>query len=463
MLKKAIYFPFLIGMAQLPVITHAQLSKEKAEKHIVVNSKTIRVATLLGIFSKETDLEFSFNSKQLSPSREIPVTHHDQTLSAWLKELEKTTGIHVRVKGDHIILQDAPVPVHTATIRERAVVNTPAVKPSTIQRAAAANKVVVQPGENAPDITEKLAVNHGVAIVKHLHERDEVTMTDKKKRLKDVTDSQEYSARQQQRADSNARGNAVDIPENSMSPHRAVVLAAKGDAAYTADKPTYNGQAGLITNDELQPLPAYELPATDQQISIVNPPVVGAVKERAAFMAARQAGDTNMVAAPPLRKLTSLELGLQGIGLAFELPVARKVTVKFSGGLGGGYDLRNDFSYDWALADPCVYLSVNPRYYYNRDKRERKGKRNSLNAGYYIGLRVKYTSTSIIETDVTDAIMSNIHWGMQTPIGRKWVIDGHAGVGWGCNFIDTFNPIHSRFYPAVEIRFSYVLNKKSHL
>lgn len=112
MLKRVIYVPFLIGMAQLPVISKAQLTKEKSEKRIVINSNTIRVADLLGIFARETNLEFSFNSKKLRPSKIITVAHHEQTLSAWLKELEQSTGIHVKVKGDHIILQDTPPAVN---------------------------------------------------------------------------------------------------------------------------------------------------------------------------------------------------------------------------------------------------------------------------------------------------------------------------------------------------------------
>jgi hypothetical protein len=166
-----------------------------------------------------------------------------------------------------------------------------------------------------------------------------------------------------------------------------------------------------------------------------------------------------------LRTVARIDLGLQGLGISLEVPVSRKYTIEFSGGLGGGYDLSDgSFSYDWGLLNPCAYLSVNGRYYYNRDRRAAKGKSLLLNAGDYFGVRLKYTSPEITGGgSMSDAVLANIHWGMQRPIGRKWTINGHAGIGWAYNAINSIDPSGGKVYPAAEFKISYALNRKRHL
>jgi hypothetical protein len=137
------------------------------------------------------------------------------------------------------------------------------------------------------------------------------------------------------------------------------------------------------------------------------------------------------------------------------------MSIELSGGIGGGYDISfQDFTYSWNLLDPALYVIVNPKYYYNRNKRQARGKSTALNSGNYIGLGIKYTSRGIGEsTDVWDALLFNLHWGMQRAIGQRWTFNTHAGVGYAIDATDLSNS-SGTIYPTLDLRFGYVLNKR---
>ena len=162
-----------------------------------------------------------------------------------------------------------------------------------------------------------------------------------------------------------------------------------------------------------------------------------------------------------LKKLVKLDLGLRGISITYEPKLSNKVSIELSGGIGGGYDISfQDFTYTWNLLDPALYAIVNPKYYYNRNKRQAKGKTTELNSGNYIGLGIKYTSRGISEsTEVWDALLLNLHWGMQRAIGKRWTFNTHAGVGYAIDATDLSNS-SGTVYPALDLRFAYILNKK---
>ena len=163
-----------------------------------------------------------------------------------------------------------------------------------------------------------------------------------------------------------------------------------------------------------------------------------------------------------LEKLIKLDLGLRGVGFAFEPRLSKKMTIDLSAGLGGGYNISdNSFEYNWDFLSPALYLVINPKFYYNREKRIAKEKDFSRNAGNYIGLVVKYTSRGIAEnSDVWDALLFNLHWGLQRPVGKRWIFNTHFGGGYAVDATD-LNNSSGTFYPALDIRFAYILNEKN--
>ena len=84
----------------------AQLSDNTFKKSIYVPASEVRMDSLLRIFTKQTGVEFSFNSKKISPSKKVTVSQHKQTLSQWLTTLSNSLGIQHKIVGNHIILID---------------------------------------------------------------------------------------------------------------------------------------------------------------------------------------------------------------------------------------------------------------------------------------------------------------------------------------------------------------------
>jgi hypothetical protein len=163
-----------------------------------------------------------------------------------------------------------------------------------------------------------------------------------------------------------------------------------------------------------------------------------------------------------LRSLTKLNLELQGFSFSAEPKLGKSSTIDFSAGIGtGGYDIwQNSFTYVVNPLNPTGFISITPKFYYNRNKRLAKGKPGELNSGNYIGLRVKYTSRGLSEdTRVWDALLFNAHWGMQRAIGNRWTLNTHFGLGYAIDAVDLSNSAGT-VYPALDLKFSYILNKK---
>ena len=162
-----------------------------------------------------------------------------------------------------------------------------------------------------------------------------------------------------------------------------------------------------------------------------------------------------------LRTLTKLDLGLQGVGITFEPKIGKSATIDLSAGIGGGYDIYfNEFTYLLDVTNPAIYLSVTPKFFYNLKKRPEEGKSTALNAGNYIGLRLRYTTKGIVENSgIYDALLMNLHWGLQRPLGKKWQFATHVGAGYATDATD-LNQFAGTVYPALEFRFSYVFTKQ---
>jgi hypothetical protein len=165
----------------------------------------------------------------------------------------------------------------------------------------------------------------------------------------------------------------------------------------------------------------------------------------------------NKPSAPPVQKLVKLGLGLDGIGFSYEPRLGKQSTLEFTASFGGGYEIaRNNLTYN--VTSGAVAFTVTPKFYYNRERRAARGKTTALNAGDYIGLRVKYNTQSLFEGNQHDALLLNVHWGLQRPIGQRWLFNTHAGIGYALDASDLSNT-EGTIYPALGFTFSYQLNR----
>lgn len=168
----------------------------------------------------------------------------------------------------------------------------------------------------------------------------------------------------------------------------------------------------------------------------------------------------------PLKKL---ELGLHGIGLAYEMPFSEKWSANLSTGLGGGYSIYgNDFRSTFVINQPVAYFKSEFRYTYNRNKRLAKAKPMLNNAGNYVAFQTKYTTRRVFGSPSTfdnfggdydylnRTLLNEVHWGIQRPVGHKFLFNLHLGLGYAADF--DFND--SQLYPAAGVQFAYILSKR---
>lgn len=161
-----------------------------------------------------------------------------------------------------------------------------------------------------------------------------------------------------------------------------------------------------------------------------------------------------------VRSLSKIEGGFGGFGFGYEAKLGSKFTLDIGAGLSGRYEIYdNTFQYIFVNAYsvlPAVYISVNPRYYYNIARRVAKGKNIENNSANYIGAKIKI----VPHLELPDpGALANVHWGLQRSFGKnkKWLFNTHLGAGYAGNIGKGGN--EGMIYPAIDARFSYILSK----
>ncbi len=150
----------------------------------------------------------------------------------------------------------------------------------------------------------------------------------------------------------------------------------------------------------------------------------------------------------------TLNVGIANFGIGKEVKLSPKTTIIFDAGVGWNrsvYKLNNSYRVD--LGFPALYASVNPRFYYNINKRAKLGKNITNNAANYFGLQLRASTfplTGDYGPDINiGAKSAEIHWGMQRNIGRGWLFDIKAGVG-----VNHSGALGTYLYPAFNVRFA---------
>lgn len=163
-----------------------------------------------------------------------------------------------------------------------------------------------------------------------------------------------------------------------------------------------------------------------------------------------------------LQVVPKIGLGINGLDFSIEIPVAEKITIEPAVGFGPSYDfsdkdaLTKKMGWHWAVLEPSVHASMYGKFFYNRDKRMRKGKSLLFNSGKFIGVKIKYVSKPLTKEmyhGQTNTLLANLNWGGQRNIGRHWDYSYSVGLGYGRNLDITYGT----FYPAFDLKVAYLL------
>ena len=171
---------------------------------------------------------------------------------------------------------------------------------------------------------------------------------------------------------------------------------------------------------------------------------------------------TSAVSSQSLQTIPKIGIGINGLDFSVEIPVAEKITIEPSIGLGPSYDfsdkdaLTKKIDWHWALLEPSLHASMYGKFFYNRDKRIRKTKSLLFNSGNFIGAKVKYVSKPLTSEEFhgqTNTFIANLNWGGQHNIGKHWNYSYSVGLGYGRNLDISYGT----FYPAFDLKVAYVL------
>ncbi|MCC8146798.1 MAG: hypothetical protein LIO93_10275 [Bacteroidales bacterium] len=167
--------------------------------------------------------------------------------------------------------------------------------------------------------------------------------------------------------------------------------------------------------------------------------------------------NSEMVSITSLERLIRLDLGTGGLGLSCELPLAEKLTLESGLGFGPGFQLDSEhFRFKPNFDDPSLYMTLHCKYYWDREKRYKKGKTLANNTGSFFGAQVRYNSSNFFSDldgdPVNNIIFTNVHAGCQHLLSDKFVCTVYLGIG------GAYEPYWSEFrvYPAIDVKFSYL-------
>jgi hypothetical protein len=154
-----------------------------------------------------------------------------------------------------------------------------------------------------------------------------------------------------------------------------------------------------------------------------------------------------------LSKIGRLNLGGHGLEFSFELPMSNTLVWENAIGIGSGSSYYSSAEYTFNFARPVPFLKSELKHIYNIKKRSSKDKNGSNNAGNYVGLQVKYSFGNSNDLDLNQTLLTEIHWGIQRPLGKRFIFNTHVGLG----YLNDFDSNEGGISLTAGLRFGYKL------
>jgi len=156
-----------------------------------------------------------------------------------------------------------------------------------------------------------------------------------------------------------------------------------------------------------------------------------------------------------------LQTGLLGVWVYNETKLNNEFTLKTEIGLDGGYSY-SDFDSPKSQYILVPSLSLEPRWYYNFAKRDKRGKSIKKNAANYLTVKTIYNpdwfkisnAENISGAHVLRIIPS---WGLHRNLGSNFDFDVRLGFGYG--FASNNTNVASGFLGDISVRFGYIFKR----
>jgi hypothetical protein len=158
------------------------------------------------------------------------------------------------------------------------------------------------------------------------------------------------------------------------------------------------------------------------------------------------------------KSIFGAQIGFLGIWLHHEVRLSNKIALRSEIGLDTGLWWGEFYDKTGFVAGPV--LTLEPRWYYNLNKRNRKGRPTNDNSGNFISIKTSYHPDWFVISNYQNVrIVSDISfvptWGIRRNIGEKFNFEAGIGLGywttvnnsnyWFSNLSGVAGNLHLRF------------------
>lgn len=139
------------------------------------------------------------------------------------------------------------------------------------------------------------------------------------------------------------------------------------------------------------------------------------------------------------RSIFGIQTGFLGIWVHNESKLSNQLAVRSEIGLDAG--IYSDDFYNASGFFMAPTLTLEPRWYYNLNKRQSKSKRTDGNSGNFISLMVRYHPDWFLIVNRNDAnFIADISiiptWGMRRHLGNHFTYETGIGIGYAHYFME---------------------------
>ncbi len=144
------------------------------------------------------------------------------------------------------------------------------------------------------------------------------------------------------------------------------------------------------------------------------------------------------------KSVYGVQVGVLGFWAHHEAKLQNTISLRTEVGFDTGLFSSNS---DYSGTDVGVVfipsISLEPRFYYNLQKRLDKGKNITKNSGNFIGLRLNYrpdwfTLSNVGKTSVADNVAIIPKWGVRRTLWNHFTYELGAGVGYRKYFLKQY-------------------------
>ena len=166
----------------------------------------------------------------------------------------------------------------------------------------------------------------------------------------------------------------------------------------------------------------------------------------------------------------SIQTGLAGIWINNETKLSNSIALRSEIGIEHDFFVGDQYDGAGFILQPV--LTLEPRYYYNLEKRNSRGKKTSKNSGNYLSLKTSYHPDWFIlnldENITKTADLSIIPtWGIKRQIGSNFTYETGLGLGYRIVYlkpnyyngssqnVDDISTNRNQYTPYLHLRIGY--------